>query len=79
MKIQELQTYDSLPKTTASFARQQVLATLIKSSPVESNRTQRYAVVADPQTNSIRLAACTVTDLHRQVFYAKQKDIPTSV
>jgi hypothetical protein len=33
--------------------------------------------MADPQTNSIRLAACTVTDLHGQVFYAKQKDIPT--
>jgi len=33
--------------------------------------------VADPQPNSIRLASCTVTELQGQVFYAKQKDIPT--
>ena len=33
--------------------------------------------MTDPQSNSIRIAPCTVTELHGQVFYAKQKDIPT--
>jgi hypothetical protein len=67
VKIQELQTRDSLPTTTAPFAEQQVLDTYtnkIEFSRVESNRTQRYAAVPDPQSNSIRIAPCTVTELH---------------